>query len=271
MKLDYKTPYMRTVTYKEVNGVMERTFVLIPVKAKEKPVRVKPTEKKPYVSLGTCKSFPKQEVFDRDEHGNIIPYAMWSEIALEVLAEHRRIKQDYNEATTETITLSNRFKKKIRHKLEFPDRSIKPLTSQQRAGLIAKHRFVKNTIKNAKKKENARNYPMKPFEAKLFNKETYAFARAKRWIKSNKLETAHESRIQTILRCKKIKASVDIINEEPGRNGIKSIIFKTIPVKDTKEQLLKITRKLAKTAAGARLNLSMSSTYIHNFNRRAAA
>lgn len=269
MKLDYKTPHMRIVTYKEVNGIMEKTFVLTPIKAKEKPVRVRPTEKKPYVPLGTCKSFPKQEETERDEHGNIIPYAMWSEMALEVLAEHRRIKQDYDEATTETITLSNGFKKKIHHKLEFPDRSMKPLTSQQRAGLVAKHRFVKNTIKNAKKKENARNYPLKPFEAKLFNKEAYAFTRAKRWIKSNKLEAIHESRIQAILSCRKIKAVIEIVNERPG--GIQSIVSKTIPVNGTEKQSLKMTKNLSKTAAGARLVLPKSSTYIHNFDHRSAA
>lgn len=243
MKLDYTKPYLRTVTLKEVNGVIERTFVLTPVKAKDKPKKER--TKRVRQPLGTCKPFPKQEETERDEQGNIIPYAMWSEQALAVLAEHRRIKKEYDEATTEIITLSNGFKQKVHHKIEFPDRSMKPLTPSQRAGLTAKHRTVEKFRKNIATKENATKYPMKPFEAKLFNKNLWAELRAKRWKKRDKLEAIHESRIQAILE--RLKNTYLIQKVHATKIDANTGVLKRKTIE--KVQSTNLAEKVAKTAA----------------------
>lgn len=229
MKLDYTKPYLRTVTYKEINGKLERTYVLTAVKAKVKPKREKPSDKPVYVS--SCKLniyIPSANKVKKDENGKIIPHSFYGEFGKKIIDNYRKQKERHDAAT-----------------LTFQSHVIPKMTAVEKAERMEKHKQESKMKRIIRSKQKKASYPVKPFEWKLFNHEFYAYLREERWIKSNKLEAIHESRIQAILE--RLKNTYLIQKVHATKIDTNTGVLKRKTVE--KAQSINVTEKVAETAA----------------------
>lgn len=267
------TIYKKIVTKKIVDGVMKRTYTLVPVvaKLKDKLSKEEIAAKKAvkvYKSTGIHKKI-SQKIVEKDDKGNIIPSDMWSEKGKKALVELRRVKALHDAETTETITLKNGFKKKIRIPYEFKALPSMKLTKEERALKLQEHREIRKTRRIANKMDSSKSKVIEP----AFSKEVYDYNRNVARTKQQNIQDLHEKVIQNILKKlaakgKPLNATIDAIELE--KNSNKSVTVNTVSVTGTKKQLLQKTMEISKTHAGATLKLPKTQTYVHNLHKNAA-
>lgn len=210
-KLDPKKPHLRFVTYKTItdaNGITrnERTFVLVPMKAKPKTILTKEQVhdkkiNKIYESTGQRKDIPTTAV-EKDAEGNIIPVEdIYTVMGKQTLQDYRTLKKKLDDETTETITLSNGFKKKIKIKLEFRALPSMKLSPVERKTRMEEHRKSSQVLRLIKK-ANVKSFKENP---KPYVYEPYTLNTKARKERQSKFWSGHNKKIMGILEYLKEK------------------------------------------------------------------
>lgn len=181
------TIYLRKVSHKivtDANGVehKERVFTLLPVKAKDKVrltkeeviAKKKAKKEQPYMSPFLSKKGIPTIPVEKDKDGKIIPKNdIYSDIGLQALKDYRAIKKQYDDETTEIITLPNGFKRKIKIKLDFRPLPSAKLSVNERETRIQEHKKTskaRRVVRNARIKYFRTNPT--PYEYKGYTSDT---------------------------------------------------------------------------------------------------
>lgn len=262
-KLDPNKPHLRFVSYKTVtdaNGIerKERTFVLVPMKAKSKTKLTKEQVRnkkaaRVYVSTGISDKIPYDDTIEKNEEH-------WGKLKLgkQVIADYRAWKKKFDEETTETIELENGFKQKIKIKLEFKPKPSMKLSASERDTRMKEHKKVSEALRLVKKAR------VKAFRdnPKPYTYEGYTSTTKARKERQNAFWVKHNERIITLINKLRAKGKQDtykIAGTERGEieaNGIYKTKYKPeITFTGTKRQAVAETFKIGNSVEndGARL------------------
>lgn len=212
--IDPKKPHLRFVTYKfttDANGIeqKERTFVLVPMQAKAKTYPTKEDialakSERVYISLGMSEKIPFDDTIEK-------AHKHWDKLKIgkQVIADYREQKKQFDDETTEIITLGNGFKKKIKIKLDFKPLPSMKLSPSERKTRMEEHKkthnakdFVRNIRLEAfRKANNAYTYKPLQFDTKARKERQNEF-----WSNHNKTIT----KVIEYLRTKKPGVTLQI-------------------------------------------------------------
>lgn len=276
--LDKSIPHLRFVTYKTITDTnniqhIERTFVLVPVKAKSKTKLTKEQvsnkkANKVYVAMGISDKIPYDDTIEDNSK-------YWDKLKLgkQVITDYRTWKKKFDEETTEVITLSNGFKQKIKIKLDFiplPSMKLSPVERNTRMDEHKKSSKAKRDIKNSRVKDFRAN-------SKPYVYEGYTSTTKDRKDRQEALKKAHNDVINKLidkLRSKGKKNDYTISPTEKGNiepNGIYKTMYKPkIKFNGTKRNAIAEACKIANTAGNSGAQLDGKDINLFTSNLQAA-